>query len=86
MKWSIWGVNRFGRPNQCFATYVPPSEVNEYIARAEKEGWTELQVNKNPQPMLFGEDYETPESDSSARVQSRAKRKARSSTSDDASP
>lgn len=61
MKYSIWGTNRFGRTNQCFATYVPPSEVDEYIERAKKEGWKDLAVNKKPQPMLFGDEWDKEE-------------------------
>ncbi len=52
---TIWGYNKHGLP-RCFALNIPNSEVDEFVKKAEGEGWSGLVVDRNPQPSLFGED------------------------------
>lgn len=37
----LWGRDKNGVA-RCYALYVPNDEVKEYVARAKKEGWTDL--------------------------------------------
>ena len=76
MSYTIWGYNKHGLA-RCYALHVPPSEEKEYLERARKEGWTNLMVDRKPQPALW-DDSEIPESASSESVKSVHKKKPRS--------
>lgn len=78
-KYAIWGHNKYGEA-KCFALYVEPSEMQEYLERAKAEGWTDLKSDLQAQPSLF-DDPETPESDSSDEPRSHPRKPASSGTS-----
>lgn len=60
MKYSIWGYDKNGKA-RCFAIYVAPEDEAEYLARAKKEGWTGLKVDRSPQPQLFKDESDSSE-------------------------
>jgi hypothetical protein len=58
-KYQIVGIHPVLKVSRIYALYAPEDEVEEYIRRGEKDGWTELQKYNQPQPSLWEED-ETP--------------------------
>ena len=76
---TIWGYNKHGLP-RCFALHVPKDEEDNYLERARTEGWTNLVVDRKPQPALW-EDSEILGLDSSEKDASPKKKGRRSKPS-----
>jgi hypothetical protein len=56
-KFTIWGKNKWGEA-KCFALYAPEEDIEDYLARAKKEGWTDLITDKKPQRSLWDDEEE----------------------------